>query len=176
MGKLLLVSVISVLLASSLSARQAQHQHPGQSPVKEIDGAFNPELIPDLTVTRLFFLAATADPDTKPENLDREKAAHHKHIAKIGLNDQDTKTVTKLLDKFRDDYAKWLKHYNSLAKDDGAPDSAFSLLAERDALVQSTADEIRFSLSGEGSQRFAAHIQNEKKGIRIQVPVSQVSQ
>jgi hypothetical protein len=172
MGRTVLATIVSLLLSVSLTAQQThQHQH-GKVP-KDVDGAVSPQLIPDLTAYRMVFLAATADPDTKPEDLEKEKATHHKHIGKIGLNDQDTKTVTKLLDKFRDDYARWIKHYNSLAKPDGEPDGAFSLFAERDALVQSTADNIRYSLSAEGSQRFASHVQNEKKTMSIQVPDSQ---
>src|SRR5216684_2152087 len=166
--KLLFLS-ISCLIAVSPLAAQASHL--GMNPVQKIDGATNPELIPDSTAYRLFFVVVGLG--NSPSDQDRIRQATN--IAKIRLNDADVKTLTAAVNDFKASYDAAIQTHNSTAdtlqKNGQVPDvSAF--LAQRDVLVEATRNKLSSSLTADGSSRLNAYIQAEKHGMKIVRAVS----
>src|SRR5690242_4560836 len=94
MGKTIVFWALCLALTASAVA---QHQHEGMSPTETIDGSKNPELVPDLTAYRLYFLAATS-----PANAPAEEAGRRwNHIRALGLNFSDSQAIGSALADFR---------------------------------------------------------------------------
>jgi hypothetical protein len=165
------ILIATFLLTVTLTGQQL-HQHPFIGDTEEIDGSTTPEKIPDLTAYRLFFLVAGAAPNATRDDLIHSRA----HIHTIGLNDKDTKTVDEVLADFREKYADMIKRHNEtatrLAGNQQIPDMEL-LILQRDTLVQSTLDKIKGSISADGANLLVAHIQRQKKGIKITRPKPQ---
>jgi hypothetical protein len=132
-----------------------------------IDGAKNPELIPDATAYRLFFVT-TADSATATEV---EKARHRAHLGGAGLNDVDAQTFVGLMQTFNAEYQTLIKTYNDEVKNaiasDQAPDIA-AFLAKRDALVQGVRDKLKSTLTSTGVSNLDNFVQGEKQHMKIQ--------
>jgi hypothetical protein len=135
--------------------------------VPVIDGAKNPELIPDSTAYRLFFVSMAEGASPAAE----EVARHQAHLARVQLNDTEGQLLVDALKTFKTQYDELVGHYNNLAdlalQKGEAPDyNAF--LKQREALVQSTRDELMLALSDEGLAKLDVFVQGEKRKMKIQ--------
>lgn len=162
--------VVLAQQAPLTSPSTAGHQH-GVGPTQVIDGSLNPELIPDSTACRLFFLVAGTAPNPKAE----EKARQLAHVDKIGLNTEDRELLIPILNAFKAQYADLIQHYNvsaeALATAGQVPDvNAF--LVQRENLVQETRDKLLKVLTPEGVNLLNQHLQLEKRAMRLVVAAS----
>ena len=172
------VVLLSLSVALSASAQLSNqtssspvHNHAGLAPAQLIDGAVNPELIADSTAYRLFFLVAGNMPDSTPQEQRKQNA----HLRKIGLTQNDNQQIMAALNAFRVKYSDLVKDYNDLAEaatSRGESPDLNPFLAQREALVQSTVDTLKRVLTPSGFIQVHEHIQREKHGIKIFVPVS----
>ena len=132
-----------------------------------IDGAKNPELIPDSTAYRLFFVT-TADSATATE---AEKSRHRAHLGGARLNDLDTQVLVGVMQTFNDQYQTLIKTYNDEVKNAIATDQAPNIaafLARRDALVQGVRDRLKSTITSTGMSNLDNFVQGEKQHMKIQ--------
>ena len=158
---ILLLTVLAGLLSlpGAVSA-QTTHSHPKPT---VIDGRNTPELIPDSTAYRLFFIAVTPKDDTS-EEFTKEDI----HLAGIGLGFSDTVAVKNILDDFRKQYDNMVNEYNGgLRQHPGTQADYDSFSAQVEALVTKTLKKIEATVSEDGANQFHAHIQHEKKGMQL---------
>ena len=164
-------SMILVLLAA-LIATAAVRPQVTKSPAHNhamsqiIDGAVHPELIPDLTAYRLWLVAVSVPP-LPTENQSKRQLAQ---LATISLQDSDRDKLITILADFNTKYQAVIQRYNAEATVEMArgekPDVA-SMRLQRDQLVRSAHDRIKVVLTSEGWSRLDAHIQNEKRRMKI---------
>jgi hypothetical protein len=144
------------------------HQH-HQVAGTTIDGAEHPELIPDLTAYRLYLLAVSEPPSPTEGQRLRQEA----RLKKVGMKDFDRLALINILASFNLQYHSLIDSYNKAATEawthqqrtDPGP-----LRFELDSLVQSTHDAIRGTLSDDSWTRLDAHVQGEKKRMKISAP------
>ena len=155
------VMLMSVLPASPLFAQQ--HNHAATVPI--IDGSKNPELIPDLVAYRLYLVTVGELPTAKTEDMERQKA----HLAKVGLNAEDTAAVVKTANDFKKQYRALIDDYNAHLDAQRIDAVAFRVfMLKRDALVASAMSSLRNNLTHEGFTGFDKHIQAEKSHMQTQ--------
>lgn len=137
-----------------------------------VDGAANPELVPDSVAFRLYFVAVSQKPNPTPEEATRQMA----HIRRIGLEDTDQRALIDTLTDFKTRYDAMITQFNAIAEADTAagikPDTATFLL-NRDKLVQEVRDAIASALSQEGVAKLTNHVQSEKKNMKVSIGEAQ---
>ena len=162
-------SLFAQQLPTASVASSTYHVHAGS--MQEIDGSGNPELIPDATAYRLFFVVASTMPNPRAEEYARQRA----HVGKIHLREDDNQQLIPVLNSFRVQYADLIKRYNAIAEaaalKGNVPDNSW-VLTQRDALVQNTREQLNRVLTQDGAARLQEHIQREKRGIKIFRPAS----
>jgi hypothetical protein len=166
MRVLVKVTFLAALSSGCLVAAQSiapAHQHT-QSNV--IDGAVHPEMIPDSTAYRLYLVMVS-----RPESpTDQQKKRQEAQLGKIGLQDADRKALDVILGNFHSEYQNLIQTFNQKATAAWArgerPDTE-SLRLQRDQLVQSTHDALNATLTAKGWEILDAHVQNEKKHMKI---------
>lgn len=161
-----LVAVFSMSHSAQSQDNTPTHQHimPLMPPV--IDGAAHPELIPDLTAYRLYLVmvsrpAAPTDNEVKRQNL---------QIAKVGLQDSDSKALVVVLTTFHSEYQSLVQAYNEEATEawnHGEKPDAAPFLLRRDQLVESTLGKLKATLTPNGWERLDAHVHNEKRRMKV---------
>jgi hypothetical protein len=148
----------------------AQSSPPHQHTDTVVDGAKNPELIPDSTAYRLWLVTVSELPNAKAEDRDRQRA----HLAGLQLSELDKLQLTALLAEFKSQYLSLIERYNDSAKvalaHGGQPDVKL-FLQQRDDLVQMTKAAIALRLSPASSSRIDAHVQEHKKHIQLHTQV-----
>jgi hypothetical protein len=130
-----------------------------------ISGKDHPELIPDITAYRLFFLMLAEDPNPTPEKQKRQAA----HLAKASLDNLDSQAVVRLLEKHKIQYQAMIYKFNAeeTAREQlGLPSQTAAFQTEIDQVVQQTHDRLAQVLSQDGMTRLEALIQDEKVGCR----------
>ena len=135
-------------------------------PPEMTDGAEHPELIPDAVAYRLFFITVAE----ATEATDEQKARQRAYLATAGLEDQDIQSAVEVLATFKAQYDDLVKRYNEsvdAANRIGATPELATFLARQDALVESTRDSLKAVLSPEGVSRFDAHLQREKRHMKV---------
>jgi len=162
-GIFILLAILLIVHPAKAQAPTAQHHHP-QGMV--IDGAVNPELIPDSTAYRLWFVTVS-----RPANATEGETKHQAaQLGKIGLNSADLSALIPVLGAFNSQYRGLFQSYNEEAtaawKRGESPDVA-SLRIQRDQIVQSIRDTLRSRLSADGYARLDAYVKAEKKTMRI---------
>ncbi len=147
-------------------AQNPQHQHPDTV----VDGAKNPELIPDSTAYRLWLVTVSELPNATAQDRDRQRA----HLAMLQLSALDNLQLFTLLAEFKSQYLAMIERYNESAKaalaHGGQPDLKL-FLQQRDELVQSTKAAIALRLSREGTARIDARVKQQKKRIQLHTQV-----
>jgi len=145
-------------------------------PPGTIDGAKNPELIPDGNAWRLLFLAVAEPEDATPEQIDRARAK----IAPAGLSEEDTVAFLSLLSQLeKESDALDMQVVELYAKSPFLhPDSIdFEKVVElgkrRDQLFANTIGALPARLSREGMQRLYTHLQEAKRGMKIIPPTTE---
>src|SRR5258708_31352895 len=133
--------------------------------VGEIDGSKTPELIPDDTAYKLWFIAVA-----EPENPTAEQ--RNRALAKIrasGLGDNDIAVVMRVLASFYKEHLAIDAKLRALSQS-AAGDNA-GALADLDAQVASAVSKAKGSLYSElsltGQDVFRAHIARIKQKIKI---------
>jgi hypothetical protein len=132
-----------------------------------IDGAVNPDLIPDSLAYRLYLVAVSTG--SNPTEAEQER--QHAHLMKTGLNDADRQILVSVLSDFRAKYDALVNGYNELARAASARNQTGDvsvLLKELDDLVQSTRDTINGRLSSAGAARLHSFVLSEKKNMKVQ--------
>jgi hypothetical protein len=159
---LLAVTLLLIRLASAQTSAPV-HNH---GPDNFIDGSVHPELIPDSAAYRLYFLSVSEMPNPSEE----EKARQTSHLLKIQLHDDDLHPLVGALEDFKQQYNALIERYNreaAVIDASGGTPNIMSFLIQRDALVQSTRNALKQTLSAEGMTKLDAHIQNEKRHMKI---------
>jgi len=149
---LFIVAAVSVALVPGRIAAVPQHEHTTHAD-DLIDGSKNPELIPDATAYRLFFVAAS-----------RAKA-QQALLTSVGLGEQDSQGAARVLADFGKRYAALIEEYNQSSDKSQAALSAF--YAKRDALVQATRDALSVAVSADGVATLHNHIQGQKFRMKV---------
>jgi hypothetical protein len=145
------------------------HLHPAvpANQALMIDGAEHPELIPDSTAYRLFFNTVAEVPNPKQDCKARQLA----YLGSAGLKgDNDLQAAIETLAAFKAQYSDLIARYNQSAEESSAkgqsPDLA-TFLTQRNALVQTTRNGLETVLSADAMTRLHAHIQREKRKMKI---------
>lgn len=138
-------------------------------PPGTIDGAKNPELIPDDVAYRLVLLAVA-----EPENAtDAQKARFQAKIASAKLNEEDTEAFLRILGTFQ----KQLGALNAQASQilarnpiplPGTPDyqTLVDLSKQREPLFVEAMSAVPARLSADGFTNLQTYIQNAKRGMK----------
>lgn len=141
----------------------------GQLPPGSIDGAVNPEQIPDAVAFRLFFGALAAPPTSAGPTVAGAIAgqspsaslSQRAKLAPASLTEADIGVVLNALKAFSTSPATAT---NGMANQQQA--SSF------DALGQNTINTLQAQMSGDGFRRLLAHVQAQKKFIkRVPYPI-----
>jgi len=142
-------------------AQNPPHQHAETV----IDGAKNPELIPDSTALRLWLVTVSELPNATAQDSDRQRA----HLAGLKLNELDHLQLTILLADFKGQYLNLIERYNESAKaalaHGGQPDPKL-FLQQSDDLVQATKAAIALRLP-QCASRVDAQVQEQKNHIQL---------
>jgi len=160
--------LIGIALYSLAPLAQAQnvapHQHSETSDM--IDGAVHPELIPDSIAYRLYFLTNSTGLMPTEEDQKRQQA----QLGKVGLQDDDLKTLVSVLSEFRATYDALVAQYNRSAQAATARNEAgdmSSFLRQRDGLVESTRDTLKLRLTPGGILLLDSFVRSEKKHMKV---------
>lgn len=140
-----------------------QHIHPD---VTVVDGAKNPELIPDSTAYRLWLVTVSVPPNAT----EKDRTFQQAHLKKLQLTDADNLELRSVLTEFKSQYLSLIGRYNESAKAallHGGQADEKSFLQQRDDLVSSTRDAIAQRLTHEGAARIDTHVQGEKSHIQF---------
>lgn len=158
---LLLLGVLQGYAAAQ--ANQPNHVMPTTN---LIDGSVQPDLIPDSTAYRLFFITVSTGTNPKAE----EKARQAAFLKSAGLSDEEIEAAVPVLTNFNAEYANLIATYNASVAAANAignePDLA-GFLQRRDQLVQLTRDGLGAVIGAEALIHFNAHVQQEKRNIRV---------
>jgi len=138
-------------------------------PPGTIDGAKNPELIPDDVAYRLVFLGVAEPGDAS----DAQKARFRAKIASAGLNEEDTEAFRVILAALQ----KQLDALNAqakliLARDPlplaGTPDyqRLLELSKQRGPVFAEAMSALPARLSVDGGAKLAAYVQSEKRRMK----------
>jgi hypothetical protein len=140
-----------------------QHQH--QATV--IDGAKNPEQIPDATAYRLWLVAVSLPPNST----EQERMFQQAHLRQLQFTSIDSPQLLAILTEFKSQYLDLIARYNESARAallQGSRADQKLFLRQRDDLVSSTRAAIAQRLTPEGAARIEAHVQKEKSHIHLQ--------
>jgi hypothetical protein len=137
--------------------------------VTVIDGAKNPELIPDSMAYRLWLIAVSLPPNAT----EKQQRFQQAHLRKVQLSSADYQEFLLVLTDFKTQYLNLIASYNKSAKAallNGGQADMQAFLQQRDDLVSSTRQEIALRLTYDGTARIDAHVQGEKKRIQLYTP------
>ncbi len=143
----------------------AQHQHPA-TPTNTTDGSKHPELVPDSTAYRLYFLSIAELPNASPEVRPRQIS----HLSRAGLQGADCAAAIAVLGEFRAEYDRLIQEYNNSAQaliDSGLAPNNEEFRRKRDVLVHVTRDLLREHLSKEAMAGIDADVQREKSNMKV---------
>jgi hypothetical protein len=144
-----------------------QHQHVAAHVDNVIDGSREPTLVPDSAAYRLYLLTVSLPPNAT----DQDRIVQAAHLAKIkDLGANDRQALVTIIAGFRSQYESWKSRWNAAATAQGDSFDPTPFLQEREDLLQSTRTAIGHSLSVKGVTQLDAHIQREKKFMKVAVP------
>ena len=151
------------------AAGGAQPQGAQPDPPGTIDGAKNPELIPDEVAYRLVLLAIA-----EPENAaDAQKARFQAKVAPAGLDGNDAEALLGILGPFQSQLdAADAQGSQILARDpippSGSPDyqQLLQLGQQKDTALAQAISALPARLSADGVAKFQAFVQIQKKGMK----------
>lgn len=163
----LLFPTILLLVAAALAQQPRLPMAHMHAAADVLDGSKHPELIPDSAAYRLYFVAWGQAVNAGQSGKDRERG----ELARAGLLGADADAVMDTLALFKGQYAKIIADYNSGAEaafDSGRLDEyRESFYARRDDLVAATRAALRAELSPTALASFDAHVQGEKRHMRV---------
>lgn len=115
-----------LVFAVSAWAQNPPHQHT-VAPTTVIDGAKNPELIPDSTAFRHWLLITSVVPNASNADFLRQQA----EVSQLGLTESEKLKLFLVLANFRSQYETLIRRHNELAKAGNHPDINFVVAAAR---------------------------------------------
>jgi len=159
----LILFVLALGTWAQESPPQHQHQHLNMTVV---DGAKNPELIPDSTAYRLWLVTVSLPANAS----DTDRAIQEAHLKKVHLPSADHQQLLHVLTDFKSQYLDLIARYNEAAKNallhgGQADQAAFQI--QREALVANARAAINVRLTQRGASNIDAHIQDQKKRMKI---------
>lgn len=175
---LLLLATLFVAGTAAISKAPAnQHQHTAAGPhiapriamvrttalprtsttTPVIDGAAHPEMIPDSDAYRLYLITVANMP------ADRQRA----QLNQAGISGNDLSAAIKTLAAFKAQWDALRDDHNHTVENLGPAAETTAFRASRDALVASTRTALAASLTSTSMQHLSAHIQTEKRRMRI---------
>lgn len=131
-----------------------------------IDGRKQPNLIPDPTAYRLWFLSVAGPEIPTAQQQARERAV----LRTAGLPDSDVPYAAGVLADFKSQFDTLVKQYNEEAEradKNGSQPDLQTFRYERDALVKYTRERLKRGLSAYGMGRLDEHVQIEKRGMLV---------
>jgi hypothetical protein len=158
----------------SSTAPQIQLPAPQPDPPGTIDGAKNPELIPDEVAYRMLFLAV-AEPE---DATDEQKARARAKIAAAQLSEEDTQAFLRLMADFHKETAAVLAENAKIRARNPLPDRQSTdwpilvgLRKRMEANVTNTIAALPARMSEDGQRKLQKHLLAVKQGIkRIPLP------
>ena len=163
MARYLTMLVLSMFAFGAWAQTPPQHVHPN---VTVVDGAKNPELIPDSTAYRVWLITVSLPPNST----EKQRVFQQAHLRKLQLTSEDSLALLSVLEDFKTKYLSLIASYNESAKAallHGSQSDQESFLQQRDDLVSSTRDAIAQRLTHEGAARIETHVQGEKSHIQL---------
>jgi len=159
---------------SASTAPQPQTPTPQPDPPGTIDGAKNPELIPDEVAFQMLFLAVAEPEDATDEQKTRARAK----IATAQLSEEDTQAFLKLLADFHKETTAVLAENAKIRARNPFPDRqstdwpiVVDLRKRMEANALNTMAALPARLSPEGVAKLQAHLAEVKRGIkRVPLP------
>jgi hypothetical protein len=159
-----LAVVAALVLAVGASAQNStQHQHNAVANTNMIDGSVHPELVPDSTAYCLYLLAVSVPPNATLQDIQ----VQHAHLTKAGLNGLDEESLKIILAEFRAQYEAWTNRWNQVAQVQGDKFDATPFLKQQADMVQNTRTMLEMALSEDGLTQLHAHIQSEKRNMKV---------
>ena len=152
-------------------AARSQQPTPQPDPPGTIDGAKNPELIPDAVAYRLLFLAVA-----EPENAtDEQKARARAKINPAGLDEADVEAFLKLLEQFDQGMTGInaqiikIRDRNPLALSPLSADGqeVARLGKQVEQVVSDTISALPEKLSSDGLARLGDYLKQAKRGMKL---------
>lgn len=131
-----------------------------------IDGAKHPELIPDAIAYGLFFLTV-AEP---AQAVGRQSARQRAFLRTAGLREDNLQPAAAVLAAFKSQYDDLVAQYDAsvqVANATGSSPDLEAFVAQLNGLVESTKEELEAAVGPEVAKRFEAHVQSEKRNMRI---------
>jgi hypothetical protein len=157
--------------ASPSNPPATEHKHSQDVTVNEvsagqIDGAKNPELVPDNTAYRLVLMSLTVPARALQADTDRQNS----HLYRLLLPKPDHDALTVTIADFRDKYAALVDAYNqeataALEKNEIADVKPF--LAKREALINDTRNALSAGLSDTAMAKFHSYVMGQKSFMLI---------
>jgi hypothetical protein len=169
MTRYVIACVLSMFAVGAWAQSQPQHQHSETV----IDGATNPELIPDSTAYRLWLITVSELPNATQEDRERQSA----HLAGLNLSSLENLQLIAILADFKGQYTNLIQRYNESARAalaNGVKPDQKLFLQQRDDLVQMTKVAIASRLT-EGASRIDAEVQEHKKHIQLHTQVHTIT-
>jgi len=160
----LILFVLALGTWAQNSPPQHQHQHLNMTVV---DGAKNPELIPDSTAYRLWLVTVSLPANAS----DADRVIQQAHLKNVNLtNSEDHQQLINVLTEFKTQYLDLIAKYNESAKTallQGGQLDQVVFQEQRDALVANARAAISSRLTPQGANRIDAHIQGQKIHMKI---------
>ena len=140
------------------------HIHPD---VTVVDGAKNPELIPDSAAYRMWLLMVSLPPDSTA----KQQAVQRAHLRRLAISEGDASRLLSILSEFRTRYSALITQHNenerAALRGVVRPVDEPAFLKARDDLVLATRSAIAQTLSQDAASRVDAFIQGEKRRMQI---------
>lgn len=154
---------VGLLFTVTAAAAQQSTPHNMMATQDFIDGAKNPELIPDGTAWRLWLISVTAEDEQHPE---LQVARMRAFLRATAIQESDLPAAEQALAHFKADYAALIDSYNK-RMNSGENISMSEFTLQRDALIQATQTSLLGKLSTTSSGRLKSHVVREKTRMKI---------
>jgi hypothetical protein len=126
-----------------------------------INGALTPQLIPDSTAYRMFFLAIAEPANAKPDRLARQQAM----LSRLRLSPSDLAAIFSTLANFHSQAQALGLTAGATSVAAGTNPAVYN--AQCDSVVDAAHEALRSSLSVAGFARLEAYVQSEKRHMII---------
>jgi hypothetical protein len=160
-GLSMFILLAAGLGASIASAQATAHQHDASTVQLKVvvDGAKNPELIPDELAMRHFLLSIAEPRNASPTATDRRAS----HLRPIGLAGADTAALIHAMDGVREELDGIQAERDALEKDSSVADADRAVALDRlniaeHAATDTAATRVSAFLSASGRQQLQAYL------------------
>ena len=164
MAKTILMSmliVVGMCAAVSYTSTTRPHRlhHMQESLPVAVDGASDPNSIPDALAYSHFILATAERSDATPERRMRRDA----YLRAAGLSREDRASYVRALEGVAEQLQALSEQASAVAAKSGSPTVLASLRTQRSSLLELSRSRVINALSHEGGERLEAHIRERVK-------------